>query len=399
MNPAQAALLVVDDNEDNRYTLTRRLSREGYANIVTANDGRQALEVLRSQRVDLVLLDIAMPELNGYQVLEQMKEDAALHDIPVIMISAVDELDSVIRCIELGAEDYLAKPFNPTLLRARVGASLDKKRLRDLVRESLQRLEGEMDAARRLQLGMLPRSFPGWSPERPVRLHAFMEPARQVGGDLYDFFFPGEGVFCFLVGDVSGKGAPAALFMAHTRSLVRLTTELCQRFAPDHCTPASIARLVNQELCRDNVDRMFVTLFLAFLDTASGIVTYVNAGHPAPYVSSASGSVDRIRTRKAQPPLGVKSGLVYDAHSVRIGPGDTIFVCTDGIADATNSDEAFYTEARVESELRHAGGDTPAEMIARVKSAVDRFTGDAPKADDMTMLALRWDPVRPSRVA
>lgn len=392
MNPA---LLVVDDNEDNRYTLTRRLRREGYSNLVTANDGKQALEVLRSQHLDLVLLDIAMPELNGYQVLAQIKDDPRLRDVPVIMISAVDELDSVVRCIELGAEDYLAKPFNPTLLRARVGASLEKKRLRDAVRESLQRLECEMDAARRLQLGMLPRSFPEWSAERPVRLHAFMEPARQVGGDLYDFFFPCEGVFCFLVGDVSGKGAPAALFMARTRSLVRIAAELCQRFARDHCRPASIAQIVNQELCQNNVDRMFVTLFLGFLDTASGTLAYVNAGHPAPYVSSASGTVHRIRAKKPPPPLGVSSGLVYEGHTVQLEPGDALFVCSDGIAEATNADGAFYTEERLESALRHGCGDTPADLIARVRNDVDRFTGSSPRADDMTMLALRWDPVRP----
>lgn len=395
MNPARVALLVVDDNEDNRYTLTRRLAREGYANLVTAHDGRQALEVLRSRHVDLVLLDIAMPELNGYQVLGQMKDDLTLRDIPVIMISAVDELDSVIRCIELGAEDYLAKPFNPTLLRARVGASLEKKRLRDDVRESLKRLEEEMEAARRLQLGMLPRSFPEWSPERPVRLHAFMEPARQVGGDLYDYFFPCEGVFCFLVGDVCGKGAPAALFMARTRSLVRLATGLCQRFARDHCTPVSIAQLANQELCQDNDDRMFVTLFLGFLNTRSGTVAYVNAGHPAPYVSCASGAVGRIRAGKSQPPLGVTSGLVYDADTFQLQPGDAILVCSDGIAEARNADEAFYTEARIESELRHARADTPADMISRVKNDVDRFTGHSERADDMTMLALRWEPASP----
>ena len=120
MNPAEATLLVVDDNEDNRYTLTRRLTREGYTQLTTAANGREALEVLQRQPFDLVLLDIMMPEVNGYEVLERMKADAQLRHIPVIMISAVDEIDSVVRCIELGAEDYLAKPFNPTLLRARV---------------------------------------------------------------------------------------------------------------------------------------------------------------------------------------------------------------------------------------------------------------------------------------
>jgi adenylate cyclase len=141
MTPSNAALLVVDDNEDNRYTLTRRLKRLGYENLVTANDGRQALELLRTKRFDLVLLDIMMPEMNGYEVLEQMQADAELRDLPVIMISAVGEVESVVRCIDLGAEDYLPKPFDATLLRARVGASLEKKRLRDEVRDWGRKLE------------------------------------------------------------------------------------------------------------------------------------------------------------------------------------------------------------------------------------------------------------------
>jgi adenylate cyclase len=134
VNPSEAALLVVDDIEDNRYTLTRRLSREGYTNLTTAANGREALELLQGKPIDLVLLDIMMPDMNGYEVLERLKADPNLRHIPVIMISAVDEIESVIRCVELGAEDYLSKPFNPTLLRARVGASLERKRLHDQVR-------------------------------------------------------------------------------------------------------------------------------------------------------------------------------------------------------------------------------------------------------------------------
>ena len=141
MSPAEAALLVVDDNEDNRYTLTRRLKREGYTNLTTANDGREALELLRSKKFDLMLLDIMMPEMNGYEVLEHLKADAELRHLPVIMISAVGEVESVVRCIELGAEDYLPKPFDATLLRARVGASLEKKALRDEVRDWNKKLE------------------------------------------------------------------------------------------------------------------------------------------------------------------------------------------------------------------------------------------------------------------
>jgi two-component system, NtrC family, sensor kinase len=133
MSDTEAALLVVDDIEDNRFALSRRLARQGFLNVTTAADGRQALELLNSRPFDLVLLDIMMPNVNGYEVLSAMKADERLRHIPVIMISAVDEIDSVIRCIELGAEDYLPKPFNPTLLRARVGACLERKRLHDQV--------------------------------------------------------------------------------------------------------------------------------------------------------------------------------------------------------------------------------------------------------------------------
>ena len=133
MSDAGAALLIVDDIDDKIFTLTRRLARQGYPNLTSAVDGRQALELLNSKPFDLVLLDIMMPNVNGYEVLAQMKASVSLRHIPVIMISAIDEIDSVIRCIELGAEDYLPKPFNPTLLRARVGACLERKRLHDQV--------------------------------------------------------------------------------------------------------------------------------------------------------------------------------------------------------------------------------------------------------------------------
>jgi class 3 adenylate cyclase len=155
------ALLVVDDNDDNRYTLTQRLKRQGYTNVATARDGREALDVLRTRPFDLVLLDIMMPELNGYQVLAELKADERLRHIPVIMISAVDELDSVIRCVELGAEDYLPKPFNPTLLRARVGACLEKKRLHDELAEWTRTLEQRVQekVAEVERLGRLKRFF------------------------------------------------------------------------------------------------------------------------------------------------------------------------------------------------------------------------------------------------
>ncbi|NJR21609.1 MAG: response regulator [Richelia sp. CSU_2_1] len=155
MKGDEGCVLVVDDNEVNRDLLARRLQRQGHA-VSVAEDGFQALEMMRSQPFDLVLLDIMMPQMNGYQVLEHLKADEKLRYIPVIMISAVDDIDSIVRCIELGAEDYLSKPFNPVLLKARIGACLEKKWLRDKEQAYLKKLAEEQEKSERLLLNILP---------------------------------------------------------------------------------------------------------------------------------------------------------------------------------------------------------------------------------------------------
>ncbi|NJO40058.1 MAG: response regulator [Cyanobacteria bacterium CRU_2_1] len=152
----QGLVLVVDDNEMNRDLLSRRLQRQGFT-VVMAEDGQQALDKLQTQPFDLVLLDVMMPQMNGYQVLEHLKADPNLRHIPVIMISALDDMDSVVRCIELGAEDYLFKPFNQTLLKARIGACLEKKRLRDQEQAFLKQIQIEQEKSERLLLNVLPK--------------------------------------------------------------------------------------------------------------------------------------------------------------------------------------------------------------------------------------------------
>jgi DNA-binding response OmpR family regulator len=144
-------ILIVDDNEMNREVLSRRLERQGYT-FATAEDGIQALELMRAQPFDIVLLDIMMPRMNGYQVLEAMKNEPALHGLPVIVVSAVSELESIVRCVELGAEDYLFKPFNPVLLKARLTAILEKSKLRKSMKRSSEILktsiQGQIEALR-----------------------------------------------------------------------------------------------------------------------------------------------------------------------------------------------------------------------------------------------------------
>jgi phosphoserine phosphatase RsbU/P len=389
LNPEerQSRILVVDDNDDNRYTLTLYLDLEGYNNVEIANDGEEAIAILKQKPFDLVLLDVMMPKVDGYQVLSWMKGANLLNDLPVIMISALNEVESVVRCIELGALDYLMKPFNPVLLKARITSSLEKKRLRDEINAHLARLTEELDAARRLQLGMVPQVFPPPTPERPVEVFAMMEPAREVGGDLYDFFYCADGTFCFLVGDVSGKGMPAALFMARTKSLIRLTTEFMRAPHGAAATAGEIVKRVNIELCQNNDDVMFVTLFFGMLQPKTGEFNFCNAGHNAPFLLT-SGNVQPIDGAKGSV-LGVDDRGEYTTGAMTIAPGATIYLYTDGVSEAGNLSYELFSEERIEGILRGMPFVKSSDLVNAVASAVRDFAGGAEQSDDITMMAIR----------
>jgi sigma-B regulation protein RsbU (phosphoserine phosphatase) len=329
--------------------------------------------------------------MTGPALLERIKAHDELRELPVIMISALDELDSVIKCIELGAEDYLPKPFNPTLLRARVGASIEKRRLRDALQANLKRLEAEMTAARRLQLGMLPHAFPPRTPDRPIEVHAVMEPASEVGGDLYDCFYASDDLFCFLVGDVSGKGAHAAMFMARARSLVRLAIELWRQLSPEPISLARIAGSINAELCQNNDECMFVTLFIGLIDTGAGTLAYLNAGHPPPALLRVGGDIEGLGGEPATP-LGARRDSSYESRSVSLHAGDAVLVTSDGITEARNPDGEYYGEAQLARLLDSLRERAPDRIVSSLIDDVGAFTGGQPAGDDVTVLALRWNP-------
>jgi phosphoserine phosphatase RsbU/P len=385
---ASPRILVVDDNDDNLYTLKLHLDLEGYTDIETACDGEEAIARLKASAFDLVLLDVMMPKVDGFQVLGWLREQARLRDLPVIMISALTEMNSMARCIELGAIDYLLKPFNPVLLKARLGATLEKKRLRDEVDAHLARLQEELDSARRLQMAMAPQSFPPPSSDFPIDLCASMEPAREVGGDLYDFFRTEDGMLCFLVGDVSGKGMAAALFMARTKSLIRIATDLMRSRQGSSAVPAEIIARVNRELCENNGDMMFVTLFFAMLRPATGELEFCNAGHNVPYRLNGQG-LAAIEGAKGII-LGVRPDAVYATGRTALAPGEGIYVFTDGVTEAANGEGELFAEARLEVVLRAgAGCSSAAEIVKSVGEAVRGFVGTALPSDDITMLAVR----------
>jgi serine phosphatase RsbU (regulator of sigma subunit)/FixJ family two-component response regulator len=427
-------VLVVDDNEANRDLLARYLGRLGHT-VVLAENGRQALERAAQETFDLVLLDIMMPEVNGYEVLQRLKGDAASRDIPVIMISALDEIESVARCIEAGAEDYLPKPFNPTLLRARVNACLEKKRLRDLeveylrnvalvtdaamaveagifdpndlagvagrgdtlghlarvfqemVREMQAReqrakeeeaLKRELRLATEIQLSMLPAKLP-----RPADLDigARMIPARAVGGDFFDVFTAGPGQLGLAVGDVSGKGMPAALFMALTCALLR--AEAMRTTSPERAL-----RSVNRHLCERNSGGVFVTLLYGVLDRATHQFSYVRAGHEYPLLYDRTGAPLAVPEGRSVP-LGIFQDLVIETQTLTLLPGDTMLLYTDGVTEAMDEGRELFGLERLEKQL--AGHpDEPAQVMCdRIVEAVTSYQGRAPQSDDITLLAVR----------
>jgi sigma-B regulation protein RsbU (phosphoserine phosphatase) len=389
MSAAGSRLLLVDDNEDNLYTLTRRLRREGYEQLESAENGEQALALLKSKPFDLVLLDVMMPGLNGYEVLERMRADPRLRHIPVIMISALDEMDSVIRCIQLGAEDYLSKPFNPTLLHARVGASLEKKRLRDEIVRALSQIEAELQTARQVQMSMVPTEFRVPTPDRPVEVYATLKPARRVGGDLYDFFWDDYRRMYFVVADVSDKGTPAALFMARTKTMLRMVATLYR--APDGSPmqPHRIIEKINDGLSLENEQSMFVTVFLGILDPSSATVSYCNAGHNRPYLLRTTGNVLEVAGARGTA-LGIRPGITYQTETLELEPGDGLFLYTDGITEALNVSRELFSEERLEDALRSLTAASAQEVVAKVMECVQQFTGDAVQSDDIAAMGLRF---------
>lgn len=389
MGTAESKLLVVDDNEDNRYTLTRRLKREGYTNLTTANDGQQAIDLLGAEDFDLVLLDVMMPGLNGYDVLERMRADALLRHIPVIMISALDEVESVIRCIDLGADDYLAKPFNPTLLRARLAATLERKRLRDEIVDALGQIEAELQAARDLQLSMVPHDFVAPTEARPIEVFATLKPARRIGGDLYDFFWGEDGRSYFLVADVSDKGAPAALFMARTKASIKLVVTLLRLPDGAQLQPHLIMAKVNESLSLENQQGMFVTVFLGIIDHEKATLSYCNAGHNLPYLISTATGVSVLNGARSKP-LGICPTFTYETATLPLMQGDTLFVSTDGITEALNATDEFFSEDRLVEALRPMAGETARLVVERVIGSVNEFVGKAAQADDIAAMAIRF---------
>lgn len=247
-----------------------------------------------------------------------------------------------------------------------------------------ERVEGELSAARDIQAGMLPRTFPPFPDRTELDIFALLESAKQVGGDLYDYTLIDRDRLFFVVGDVSGKGVPAALFMAMTTTLFKST-------ALSGGTTGEIMARVNAELARDNAAQMFVTAVCGILDLRTGVVQYSNGGHEAPFLRRADGRLERL-PRQPGIALGVMDDMAFGAAEVRLGPGDALVLFTDGVSEAANLADDLFTVARIETALAAPGARNSARRLAEgLADDVRVFVGEAPQSDDIAILVVRYE--------
>ena len=369
----RGSLLVVDDNEANRDLLSHRLERQGYT-VSVAENGRQALEMMKAQNFELVLLDIMLPEMDGYQVLEYLRADDTLRHIPVIVISSLDEMDSVVRCIEMGAEDYLPKPFNPVLLKARIGACLEKKRLRE--REN-ERIKQELARARDIQLGLLPMLPPlveGYD------LIGLSLPCFEVGGDYFDFIWLGNGNLGVALGDVSGKGLDAAMLMCSLHANLRAQVQT-------HAAVPEIIAAVNGYIYENTPPDKFATLFYGVLDPQNHLLSYTNAGHNPPIFVRSDGTLEALEAHGI--PIGMFRNVGCELGQIRFEPGDLLIIYSDGLTESTNERGEEFGVACLLDHVwtnRHL---RPSELRDGIGEAISRFVGKAHQSDDMTLVIIK----------
>ena len=371
-------VLIVDDVQDNVDILVEALKNDYKLSV--AIDGERALRAVEKSQPDLVLLDIMMPGLDGYEVCRRLRASEATRDLPIMFLSALEDVQNKARGFELGANDYLTKPFEILEVKARVRSLLRAKAYADAVREAMER---EMGVAREIQRGLLPYDIGAITTGTELDIDAVMEPARHVGGDLYEVLRPDENTIVVVIGDVMGKGVPASLFMAVTMTLLRtLARQLRQ--------PEEILRRLNDEITAQNPRRLFVTMACLVIDLPSGRVTGASAGHNPLVLVPAAGAPRQV-FRSSGLVIGLLPARTYQSESLALARGDTLLLFTDGVGEAENAAGEQLGEERLLACLARCAGRTAQEAVGSLLAAVRNFAAGAVQNDDITIVAVRRD--------
>ena len=246
------------------------------------------------------------------------------------------------------------------------------------------KIDTELELARNIQTNLLPNIFPPFPDRKEFDIYASMDPAKEVGGDFYDFFFVDEDHLGLVIADVSGKGIPAALFMMVAKALIKTRLQSGE-------SPAAALTNVNDQICANNPSGMFVTVWLSVLELSTGKGLAVNAGHEYPALRRKGENFALVKY-KHLPVTGVMDGITYKEHEFTMNPGDTLFVYTDGVPEATNAQDQLFGEERMLEALNREPGADPEQLLKSVRASVDAFVQTAPQFDDLTMLCVRMNP-------
>ena len=295
------------------------------------------------------------------RMVENLENEESI-DVSVKTGNEIEELFDSFKEMYRDVKDYITQLSSVTAEKERIGA--------------------ELDVAKHIQASMLPCIFPAFPERSEIDIYATMEPAKEVGGDFYDFFMVDDTHLAIVMADVSGKGVPAALFMVIGKTLIK-----------DHTTPGrdlgKVFTEVNQLLCESNSEELFITAFEGVLDLVTGEFVYVNAGHEMPFICKAGGNFEPYKIRAAFVLAGME-GMKYRAGSMTLEPGDKIFQYTDGVTEATNINNELYGMERLGAILNKVKAGTPHDILPAVKKDIDSFVGEADQFDDITMLCLEY---------
>ena len=381
-------ILVVDDEPDLEQLIRQKFRRNIRDNefvFLFARSGLDAVAKLEAEPdVDLVLTDINMPEMDGLTLLGKIDEMNATA-LKSVVVSAYGDMENIRVAMNRGAFDFVTKPINLsdleiTINKALRESSLVKEALR--TRDELIAIQQELNVATEIQMSMLPRVFPSVEERRGVDIFATMLPAKEVGGDLYDVFSVGAHRIAFVIGDVSGKGVPAALLMGISRTLLRSAGR--EGHSAHECLTV-VNRIISEEI----LPNMFVTVFYGIFDAETGELQYCSGGHNPPYLLSRDGSVTALNGGGGLP-VGVLSDATYTSAHAQLSPGDAVVLYTDGVTEAQDREEQEFGEKRLEDLLSRMHAQPAKTMVNQTVEAVQAFAKDVPQRDDITCLVLRF---------
>jgi sigma-B regulation protein RsbU (phosphoserine phosphatase) len=376
--PASADILIVDDTRTNLQLLSQTLGDHGYR-VRAVTSGARAMESATAEPPDLILLDIRMPGMDGFEVCRRLKADPRTGEIPVLFISALDEVPDKVNAFAAGGVDYITKPFHVEEVLARTETHLALRRLTRRLEDTNARLERELRLAGKLQASFIPLetpTVPGW------KLAACLQPARQTSGDFYAIIPLPAGEIGLLIADVVDKGVSAALMMA-------MSWGLFWTYAVEHPrSPSRVFDAINRSLLQLLAGEQFVTAFYGVLRPATGHLVYVNAGQSRPLWTRGRGQIERLELTGM--PLGLFDDSRWDSIEITIEPGDGLVLYTDGVTEAQRQGAQFGLEG-LRRVLAAARGRTASELLEHVLAAVEVYAGGAPPSDDIALVVATRD--------